>query len=386
MDSKIIAHIDMDAFFAAIEQRDNPEIRNKPVIIGADPKRGKGRGVVSTCSYEARHYGIHSAMPISVAYKRCPHAVFLPIDALKYKRTSKKIFEILYAFTPDIEPVSIDEAFFDITSTYRFYKTPINICMEIKKRIKQYLRLSASVGIASNKMVAKIASDFCKPDGLLEIKREDLLNFLQPLPVEKLWGVGPKTQKILNEMRVKTVKDLSRISREFLFRRFGEHGWHLFSLAHGIDLRELQVLNEVKSISHEYTFDRDTSDKVQINRTIMRLSEKVSHRLRKTDLKGKTVSLKIRFQGFKTCTKAHTFIQKTNFTDVIYKKAKELFDGLYKSGMKIRLIGIKMSNFSNPYVQESLFIDNSNHRKESVYKAIDVIKNNFGEKAIRRAV
>jgi len=374
----------MDAFFAAVEQRDNPNLRGRPVVVGADPKGGRGRGVVSTCSYEARRYGIHSAQPISQAYRLCPQATFLPIDGKKYHRASQEIFDILYDFTPDIEPISIDEAFLDITGSYHFYKTPLATAQAIKKRIWEEVQLTCSIGIAPNKMVAKITSDICKPNGLLEVKEENLFEFLWPLSVDKLWGVGPKTQVVLAKMGIKTVGELAQVPLDTLCGQFGEVGRHLFDLSHGIDQRPVEVCEEIKSVSHEHTFDRDTQDLEKIDKALLYLSERVSRRLRKNDLKGRTLMVKIRLKGFKTYTRAHTFDSRTNFVDDIYKGAKKIFEEFYKKGMAIRLIGVRISHFTDPYVQESLFVDEGKEKREKVHHVVDLIKDRFGEEAIHR--
>lgn len=384
MAAKVIAHIDMDAFFAAVEQRDNPSLRGQPVVVGADPKAGRGRGVVSTCSYEARPFGIHSAMPISTAYKLCPHATFLPVDGKKYSCVSEEIFKIFYDFTPDIEPISIDEAFLDITGSFHFYKTPFDTCMKIKERIRGEIGLTASIGIAPIKMAAKIASDLCKPDGLLEVKQSDLLTFLWPLSIEKLWGVGDKTKKALNGLGVYTINDLAHAPEDKLSQHLGENGRHLFALANGIDERDVRREEEVKSVSNEHTFERDTNDLEKIYEILLFLSEKVSRRLRKEQLKGKTVTLKIRLEGFHTFTRAFTFFEKTNFSDVIYKKSRELFDEFYAPKMKIRLLGVRVSHFDEPYVQESLFENKGVQRLEKIHRAVDAIKDKFGEGAIHK--
>jgi len=385
MKTKVIAHLDMDAFFAAVEQRDNPSLKGRPVIIGADPKKGKGRGVVSTCSYEARKYGIHSAMPISIAYRKCPHGIFLPGSMRKYKIASEQIFNILYDFTPDMEPISVDEAFFDITGSYHFYQTPYKTCLAIKERIKREVCLTASIGIAPNKMVAKIASDFSKPDGLLEILPDQLFEFLWPLPIERLWGVGKQTQKTLNAMGIQTIGELAKYPLEILHKHLGSHGRHLYNLANGIDEREVYVDDSIKSVSHEHTFEEDVSDHDKIDAILSLLSEKVSRRLRKYGLKGKTLTLKIRLSNFKTVTRAYTFNDRINFFDEIYKKAKDLFDAYYKHPMKIRLLGVRIANFDDPYVQENLFQNPLSEKKEKIHKAVDTIKDKFGERAIRRA-
>ena len=383
----------MDAFFASIEERDHPSLHDRPIVVGADPKAGKGRGVVSTCSYAARRYGIHSAMPISLAYQRCPQAVFLPVDIKKYAKASERIFRILHDFTPEVEPLSIDEAFLDITGTYHFHQTPYAAALAIKERIRKEVQLIASIGIAPTKMVAKIASDRCKPDGLLEVKTEDIYGFLWPLPIENLWGVGVKTKNVLNCMGVKTIGDLAHFPAQRLYQKFGESGRHLFDLANGIDPRQVTSQEEIKSVSHEHTFEKDTNNLDAIYGVLLFLSEKVSRRLRKYSLKGKTLTVKIRLKGFKTYTRACTLPYRTNFIDTIYQNAKRLFVEFYPdkekttavSGTYIRLVGIRVSNFEEVYVQESLFEDRRTQKLENIHRAMDAIKDKFGERLIHRA-
>ena len=384
MKNPVIAHIDMDAFFAAIEQRDRPELRGKPVVVGAHPKGGTGRGVVSTCSYEARRYGIHSAMPISQAFKRCPQAAYLPVDGKKYKQVSDEVFTVLENFTPDIEPVSIDEAFLDLTGVWHLHGSPRAVAERIKDSIKTRLALTASIGIAPVKMLAKIASDYCKPDGLLEIAPGDVFGFLWPLPVERLWGVGPKAKQALNGLGLKTVGQLAAVDREFLYKRFGEQGLHLWDLANGRDPRTVGGADEAKSISNEHTFDVDTVDPQEISRTLLYLCEKVSRRLRKEGLKGKTLSVKVRLPGFKTYTRARTLTERTNYVETLYQEAQKLLAEFVRQKVPVRLIGVKASNFVDPYVQDSLF-SFGKEKKEQVHQAVDRIKDRFGENAIRRA-
>ncbi len=382
---KVIAHLDMDAFFAAIEQRDDPALLGRPVVVGADPKKGKGRGVVSTCSYEARRYGIHSAMPISLAYRRCPQAVFLPVDMPKYAGVSREVFKILNDFTPDVEPVSIDEAFLDITGSYHLFGSAMDTCRKMKERIKAELRLNASVGIAPTKMVAKIASAYSKPDGLLEVKHSKMLEFLWPLPVERMWGVGAETQKKLDQLGVKTIGDLARMPEVVLSKCFGAHGRHLYALARGIDDREVTTQEEIKSISHEHTFETDTADKRQIYEVLSVLSEKVSRRLRQHGLKGRTVTLKIRLKDFQTFTRDSTLPERTNFFEPIYQTSKMLFDAFHREGFQYRLVGVRLAHFHDPYVREGLFDDPRAAKMERVHKAVDKIKDKFGDEMIRRA-
>jgi len=382
---RFIVHIDMDAFFAAIEQRDNPSLRGKPVIVGADPKGGKGRGVVSTCSYEARKFGVHSAMPISFAYQKCPKGVFLPVDMEKYGRVSQEILNILYEFTPQIEPVSIDEAFLDITSSYHLFGTPYQTCVLIKSRTKKETGLTASIGLAPTKMAAKIASDLGKPDGLVEVKPERLLDFLWPLDIRKIWGLGEKSQIALNKMGIKTIGDIAKKSQKDLTAIFGKNGIHFWELAQGIDEREVENESEAKSVSNEFTFDEDTSDRKKIESTLMLLCEKVSNRLRQDGLKGKTITLKIRLTGFETYTRAVTMTEPTNFVDIIYQEIKQLLDKFNAHGKKIRLVGVKVGNFGAGTSQETLFKETTDKKKESLHQAIDKIKQKFGEDALHRA-
>ena len=386
MAERTIAHMDMDAFFAAVEQRDHPELKGKPVIIGADPKGGQGRGVVSTCSYEARKFNIHSALPISIAYRRCPQGVYLRGNHQKYRDVSREIFAILRDYTPDIQPVSIDEAFMDLTGCHLVDGSVLGLCRAIKQDIRNRVGLTASIGIAPNKMIAKIASDYNKPDGLLEIKPDQVLNFLWPLPIGKIWGVGKHTEQALNEMRIKTVGQLAQTPVEVLSKRFGHHGVHLHQLANGIDERPVAVDDEIKSVSNEHTFEEDTADQEEILDKLLSLSEKVSRRLRKNELKGKTVTLKIRLRGFQTFSRAETIDHRTNFSDTIYATALKLYQAFYRPGMQIRLIGVRVANFVDPYVRDSLFEDPAERRDEDLHRACDQIKDKFGEKAIRRGI
>lgn len=382
---KFIIHIDMDAFFASVEQRDNPDFRGKPVVVGADPKKGAGRGVVSTCSYEARKYGISSAMPISLAYRKCPAAIFLPVDMGKYARVSEDIQQILCAFTPDIEPISIDEAFLDISSTYKLFGSPYDAGVLIKSRIKKEVGLTASVGIAPNKMAAKIASDLKKPDGLVEVKRENLLDFLWPLDAGLLWGLGKKAKAALNESGIITIGDLAKTDVREIIKLFGKNGVAFWHLANGMDDRGIEAEREAKSISNEITFENDTSDKMEIISALISLCEKVSQRLRQDGLKARTITLKLRFEDFQTFTKSITLFCSTNFFDIISKEIKRLFEDFNCGKRLVRLVGVKASNLHPADLKESLFEDKADVKREQVHKAIDQIKEKFGSGSIVRA-
>ncbi len=381
---KTILHVDLDAFFASVEQRDNPKLRGKPVVVGADPKAGAGRGVVSTCSYEARKFGIHSAMPISKAYQLCPGAIFVPPDFKKYNQASQAVFKIFYDFTPHIEGISIDEAFLDATTSAHLFGGAVETAKRLKERVRTEVGLTASVGIAPVKFVAKIASDLCKPDGLLEIAEGQIVEFLSPLKIERLWGVGPKTAEILHGRGIETIGELAKISLVDLRKDLGESAEHLFNLAHGIDGRKVVEQTDIKSVSHEHTFEKDTGDFQEILAILLSLCEQVSRRLRKSGLKGRTITVKIRLRGFETYTRARTLPERTNFADVIFGTAKEILGKFFKTGMKLRLIGVKVNHFADAYIQESLFSDPVNDRREKIHSVVDVIKNKFGEDAIRR--
>lgn len=398
MTHRVIAHIDMDAFFAAVEQRNDPRLKGQPVVVGADPKEGRGRGVVATCSYEARKFGIRSAQPISEAWRRCPQAVFVRGNYEAYSQESRVIKKIFEEFTPDIESISIDEAFLDLSGCYHFYQTPERTASAIKQRVYSQTGLIASIGVAPVKFVAKIASDFCKPDGLLVIAPQKVLSFLHPLAIEKLWGVGRKTQAILNQLGIRTIGDLAIFSRTKLVETLGASAGHLCDLANGIDPRPVEADESVGSVSHEYTFDKDEQNPEEVLKVLMTLTEKVSRRLRKNGLKGRTVSIKIRTQGFVTNTRSETLPRAVNLIDAIYPVARDLFQKFIqeqtgemnrgvesnRSGICVRLIGVKVSRFEDDYVVDSLFADSCHVRQEYIQTAMDKIKDKFGEQAIRR--
>jgi DNA polymerase-4 len=324
-------------------------------------------------------------MPISVAYRLCPKAVFLPVDIRKYDAVSRRIYAIFYEFTPDIEPVSIDEAFLDISGSWQLFGTPIDACRRIKSRIRETTGLAASVGLAPTKMAAKIASETGKPDGLICVEEKDLTGFLAPLDISKLWGLGEKTRKILNDAGIFTIGELAAYPVEGLEALLGSHGAGLQELAKGIDGRAVVTCREAKSISNEVTFDRDTSDNDRIRSAIMELCEKVSLRLRQDALKARTVTVKIRLEGFQTHTRSRTLERGTNFVETIYGAAKELYECFDSDGKRIRLIGVKMSGLAPSGMSDELFRDISNIRREELHRAVDRITEKFGHGAVFRA-
>jgi len=391
---RVIIHVDMDAFFAAVEQRDRPELRGRPVVIGADPKGGKGRGVVSTASYEARRFGIHSAQPISQAWRACPDAAFLPVDGEKYSRESKRIRAILEEFTPQLQFVSIDEAYLDVTGSLRLFGGKRRLAERIQERIEEQTGLTASLGVAPNKLVAKIASDLEKPRGLVIVEPDEVRKFLHPLEVKRLPGVGPKMQESLRRMGIVRIGQLAELPRERLEERFGEWGADLWRKARGIDESVVSDGGEAKSIGHEHTFDVDTDDYELVRSTLMHLCEKTARRLRKAGKAGHTVMTKIRFEGFVTVTRQRTLDRAVCEASAVYAAAVENFTAAPPDGRRIRLVGVSVSGLvdrdSAPgrLVQGHLFEDGGPVAQEDVHariaRAEDAVKDRFGDEAIRR--
>jgi len=347
----------MDAFYASIEQRDKPSCKGQPVIVGADPKAGTGRGVVAACSYEARRFGIHSAMPISIAYRRCPNAIFLRPDMTRYATVSRQVRALLRRFTPLVEPLSIDEAFLDLSDEVSNHNQALQLGRKVKQEIFDRYRLTASVGIAPNKFVAKIASDLKKPDGLVQVTERQLQDFLDPLPIGRLWGVGPRTEQSLKAMEIEYIRDLRRVERPILIQRFGKMGEHLWRLSNGIDDRPIVTSHQPKSVGHETTFSTDVGHMIKLETTLRELSEKVSHRLQKHSLTAKTITLKLRYSDFTTLSRQSTLREPICRAPDIYRIAHRLLHAHRDSGRKVRLIGVSASMLEAPHQvrQLSLF-------------------------------
>ena len=381
---KRIVHVDMDAFFAAVEQRDNPSLRGKPVIIGAPPREGAGRGVVSTCSYEAREFGVHSAMPISRAWRACPHGIYITPHISKYAAESKKIMSILASFSPVIEQVSIDEAFLDCSGTEHLFGDSRALGRSIKEAILKESGLTASVGIASNKSVAKIASDLEKPDGLVICPQGEEASFLAPLPVKRLWGAGPKTVERLEKMGITTIGELAAFSEEGLTRYFGRWGAHLRQMALGIDPRSLETGSERKSISEERTFSTDTGDTELLEKMLLSLSQDVAAALRRKKMKARTVSLKLRFSDFTTITRSRTLQRYFDDTVTLHHTVRDLFRSAPRP-RKVRLIGVGVSGMEEGavYIQPALFSEECGESRK-VDRAMDEVARKHG-KVITRA-
>ncbi len=335
-----ILHIDMDAFFAAVEELRRPELRGKPVVIGGrgDPTR---RGVASTANYEARKYGIHSAMPLKTAHRLCPHAVFLPVDYKEYSRVSKIIKGILRGISPVMQDVGIDEAFLDITDVPG---TSEEVAARIKKEIYDATGLTCSIGIAPNKLVAKIASDLRKPDGLTIVEEHEVRETLRGLPVRKLWGVGPRTEEALNRLGVKSIGELAAMPAGELARHFGpSHGGYLYEASRGIDERPLVTEWTPKSSSRETTFQRDTDDWQSLARTLAGLVRRVADDLREMKMKGRTVTVKVRYSDFKTHTRARTLPEAEDSAEALRRAAFECLGRFELKGKMVRLIGFRVS-------------------------------------------
>jgi len=335
-----ILHIDMDAFFAAVEQKRRPELIGKPLVIGGDGDPTH-RGVVSTASYEARKFGIHSAMPLRTADRLCPQAVFLPVDYEEYSRASEQIKEILKEFSPIMEDVGIDEAFLDLSDRDRSSE---EIAKDIKKRIKEEIGLTCSIGIAPNKLLAKISSDLEKPDGLTLLAEEDIPSRIWPLPVRKLWGIGPKTEAYLNGLGVQTIGDLASLSRERLIGEFGRsYGEYLYEASRGVDESPLITHWEPKSMSRETTFQSDVRQWQVIAKTLVDLTRDVVQDLKGRGYQGKTVTVKVRFSDFKTYTRASTLPEGTDSFEVIKGAAFECL-GRVELKRRVRLVGVRVGN------------------------------------------
>lgn len=377
--------MDMDAFYAAVEQRDNTEFRGKPVVVGADPRHGRGRGVVSTASYEAREFGIQSAQPVSEAWRRCPHAIFLPVRMPRYVSVSKQIMQILADFSPRLERISLDEAFLDLTGSERLLGSPDQIGKKIKDRILQETGLTGSVGIGPNKLIAKMASDYQKPDGLTRIETDQVIDFLHPLPVRKLWGIGKKTEKRLQAFGVQTIGDLAGLEKDFLIREFGKWGRCLYHYARGMDDSPVVSYRDAKSISNETTFKRDEIHRDVFRETLLGLSDKVGFRLRDKGMMAKTVSLKVRFSDFNTMIRNSTLPKPIYLSEAIYQEIYHLFETIDTEERLIRLLGVGVSNLiSAQTLQGDLFDDHD--KADRITNAVDQLKTRYGQRAIQRGV
>jgi DNA polymerase-4 len=380
-----ILHVDMDAFYASVEQLDHPEYKGKPVIVGADPKGGGGRGVVAACSYEARKFGVRSALPISRAWKLCPEGVYVRPRMQRYMEVSAQVMEVFKRYTDLVEPLSIDEAFLDITGSTALLGSPEQIARSIKREIRETTSLNASVGLAPNKFLAKIASDLKKPDAFVVVEEDDIEGFLRELPIARLWGVGPKTEQRLHEMGYRTIGQLAAAGREQLVRLLGSLGEHLFRLSHGKDDRPVVANGEPKSVSSETTFDEDTGDRDLLLHTILELSDHVAERLRKDSYRARKVTLKLRYSNFSTHTKQHSMDKLIQTGSEIAAVARSLFSE-FPLNRKIRLIGVSAGDlYRDGGDPQQLTLFGQPNQSEKLSHTVDEIKHRFGSDAIRRA-
>lgn len=373
--NRIIVHVDMDAFFTSVEQIDNPSLKGKPVIVGADPKGGRGRGVVSAASYEARRFGIHSAMPISKAYKLCPHAVFLPPRFDRYAELSHMIMKILENFSPCIEQLSIDEAFLDCSGTLGIFKSVEQLALSIQQEIFNKTKLTASIGIATNKLVAKIASDYNKPNGITICPPGFERKFLAHLPISKLYGVGNKTCSYLESLGFSTIGDIANSNAEYLQKILGKWGLVLHQFANGIDNRQVIPYSQMKSIGEEVTFDEDCNDENVIVSTLTELCDRVVRRVRANNMAFKTVTLKIRLEGFETYTRSKTIAKHARDMSTLHKEILRLYISFGRGTRKVRLLGVRASQLiSFDDIQMSLFHDKHEQKFEKIEKVLDSVQ------------
>ena len=377
-----ILHVDMDAFFAAIEQRDRPELRGKPLLVGGTGRRG----VISTASYEARVFGCHSAQPTSVALRRCPQAIIVPPDGKRYHAVSEQLFELFHDITPVVEPLSVDEAFLDITGTERLLGDAVTVARRIKSRIEEELRLTASVGVAHNKFLAKLASDLEKPDGLTVIGPDDVDRILPPLPIERLWGVGRVTAERMHARGIRTIGDLRARSREELDADFGRSGEHFHRLARGLDVRRVVPDTRAKSISQERTFPVDIESAEYVRDVLRGQVEHVARRVRRGGFEGRTVSIKVRYGAFETITRSHTLPEPTDVTGHLLDAAFLLFDRWARQGFRpVRLIGMGVAQLEERGSRQlGLFSAGEDQRLRKLDQATDQIQDRFGGRSIQR--
>ncbi|PYO30834.1 MAG: DNA polymerase IV [Candidatus Rokuibacteriota bacterium] len=377
---RTIIHVDMDAFYASVEQRDRPELRGRPVIVGADPR---GRGVVAASSYEARRFGVHSAMPIGRAARLCPDGVFLPVDMEKYAGVSRQIMAILAGFTPLVEPLSIDEAFLDVTQTRALFGGGEEQARRIKSRIRAAVGLAASVGVASNKFIAKVASDLEKPDGLVVVAPGGEADFLAPLPVSRLWGAGRVTTADLESMGIRTIGQLAAIPPSHLRSRFGRGGALMSALAHGVDERAVEPFAPPKSMGAEETFELDHRDGERLRATLRGQAERVARELRAEGYAGRTVTLKLRFADFSTITRSHTG-DPTQDGLTVYREASALLDRVVLR-QPVRLIGLSVSGLGPAGEGQLALLGPDAVRRERLARALDRLVERFGEASVRPA-
>ncbi len=374
-----IIHADLDAFYASVEQLDDPALRGKPVIVGGRPG---DRGVVSASSYEARAFGVFSAMPLRTAARRCPQGVFLPGRPDRYRELSRMVMAIFASYTPQVEPISLDEAFLDVTHSAAAFGDGPTIARHIKRRVLDEVGLVVSVGVATNKLCAKVASDLRKPDALVVVPAGEEAAFLAPLPIRRLWGVGPQAQQALAEYGVTTIGQLAALSSATLHRRFGKHGDDLRSRASGIDPGRVESMQAPKSVGHEHTFETDSADPGRLEATLLDLAESVASRLRRHDLAARAVQLKLRYEGFETLTRQAPLPQATRDSRPLYETGVALLRKTQVAGRGVRLIGLTAISLTDA---QQLTLFGAPARNDRLSRSIDAVRERFGDESITRA-
>ena len=377
-----ILHVDMDAFFASVEERDNPALKGRAVVVGSGV-----RGVVSAANYEARKFGIHAAMPVGRAKRLAPHAIFVPPNMSRYSEVSTHIMEIFRSVTPLVEPLSLDEAFLDVTGAKRLLGSGREIAKSIREKIEASQGITCSVGIATSKFIAKLASGRCKPNGMLEIAHDRVLEFLHPLPVNIIWGVGPKTNEELAKLGLLTVADIANTPRQTLIRALGQvSGASLYELSWGRDYREVIPEEIDKSISAAETFDTDIEDQEIILREFLRLTEKATYRMREKDFSARTISIKVRFADFKTITRSKTLPLPLSATHEVFEVVKALFLALKLDRARVRLVGVSLDGFEDGVDgTEQLILGEREKGWRQATAAIDRASARFGQGSVRPA-
>jgi len=383
--AKTIFHVDMDAFFVSVEELFDPSLTGKAVVVGGQRNE---RGVVSAASYEARKFGVHSAMPLRTAAKLCPQAIFVDGHPDRYRECSEQVFQVLNTFTPQVEMASIDEAYLDMTGTDRLHGPPLRAAHALHQKMKSQTRLNCSIGIGGSRLIAKVSSAKAKPNGVLFVMPGQEAKFLAPLDVRDIPGVGKVTEQNLHALGIKQVGDLSRLEQSELERRFGKWGLALAGKARGEDAggwfdSEVGADNDSKSISHEHTFNEDTANLEKLESTLMRLSEMVGRRLREHGFHARTIQLKLRYSDFTTITRAHSLQEPTQLDIEIYEQIRALFKKNWRAGLTIRLLGVHVSSFSeDAAAQIDLLEADRKQRWKDALSAADRLRNKFGESSV----
>jgi len=384
---RTIFHVDMDAFFVSVEELSDPSLKGKAVVVGGQKHE---RGVVSAASYEARKFGVHSAMPLRTAAKLCPHAIFVAGHPDRYRESSEKVHRVLTSFSPLVEMASIDEAYLDMTGTERLHGPPLRAAHSLHQKVKAETQLNCSIGIGASRLIAKVSSAQAKPNGVLFITPGQEAKFLAPLNVREIPGVGKVTEKNLQKLGIHKVGDLARYEDAFLQEHFGKWGLALAGKARGEDAggwfdAEVGADTDAKSISHEHTYNEDTTDQEQIESTLMRLTEMVARRLREAEVHARTVQLKLRYKDFTTITRAHSLAAPTQLDTEIYEQIKTLFRKNWRKGQYVRLLGVQTSSFESETQQRDLLEGDRRERWQQAVSAADRLRDRFGESSVTLA-